>query len=190
MEEKNSCKEKVDMIVNMYGPLDQKEIEFYMNELYKGSKPLVDNFQSYLVLNMFYKHFDNFSLVTDVSKEEYIKLMLVSKKILEDHGMVILPYIISSKITKTTNRNSINTNLLSKIENLNEIENLDEDVLKDLESKLKNDTTKNNILKIIQKIGSSEFQIIHYKDPELNGKMLSNISNIVVKEVLQYINLI
>jgi hypothetical protein len=59
---------------------------------------------------MFFKDFMDTQSAYTVNAEEYIKLMLAARKILLQHNMVCLPYIVSGKVEKIVGRKSVNKN--------------------------------------------------------------------------------
>ena len=94
--------------------------------------------------------------------------------------MVILPYIISSKVVRIPNKKNINKKEFLKIES--------DPLWQQIRLKYRN--PKIEILGQIAIILSSEFKIIDYYDKELDGKKVEIISDIVVQEYLLYILLI
>ena len=96
--------------------------------------------------------------------------------------MVILPYIISSKVVRIPNKKNINKKEFLKIES--------DPLWQQIRLKYRNPKIEQEILGQIAIILSSEFKIIDYYDKELDGKKVEIISDIVVQEYLLYILLI
>ena len=91
----NSC-ETMKIIESRFGPFDDKEIEFYRENLKNENGSFINNFQKQLIFNMFYKYFgDVESVYSIVPSTDYIKLMIAAKRILLDNYMIIMPYVIS-----------------------------------------------------------------------------------------------
>ena len=96
--------------------------------------------------------------------------------------MVSLPYIISSKIDRIVQRQSINKKELMKLEA--------SQYYPIVNDKYKNDKIIKNILSIIATILSSKFTIVSYDEPELHGQPIPIIPDFICEEVLMFINMI
>lgn len=165
------------IIESQYGPFDEKEIEFYRENLKNDNGSFVNNFQKQLIFNMFYKYFgDVESVYSIVPSTDYIKLMIAAKRILLDNYMIIMPYVISGKAERVVSRKTIN----KKEE-------------KDLKSsqyypmlidKYRNEKVVQQILSTFATVISSSFRIIDYHNPELHGKMIDTIPSIVLEELM------
>ena len=104
-------------IEKLYGPFDKGEIEFYMKSLYtESTDSIINPFQKSLVFNLFYNYFGNPTSINAINKEDYVKLLISAKRILQANNMVILPYIISSKVERLVTRNNVNKKELTKLE--------------------------------------------------------------------------
>lgn len=166
----------------IYGPFDQDEIDFYVEELTRDGKNVINSFQKDLIFNLFYKYFGDSTSIRAINQHDYVKLMIASKRILEANGMIILPYIISSKVNRLVTRKNMNKKELVKLES--------SPLYSSIKEKYKNDKIEKQILSIIAIILSSEFQIIDYNDDELNGKKIDIIPEYICEEILMYITLI
>lgn len=179
LQVKVNCHETMQIIENMFGPFDQKEIDFYRSQI-KG----INEFQKQLVFNLFYKYFgDSVSINAIDNKNDYIKLVIVAKRMLLNNGMVMLPYIISGKLEKMIGRKSVNKKEQVQVES--------SDNYKLVVDKYKNDKiSKKRVLSVIATIISSDFSIIDYHNPDINGKKIDIIPDIIIEEVLMYILMI
>ena len=108
--------------------------------------------------------------------------MIAAKRILETNNMILLPYIISSKVNRLVTRKNMNKKELVKLES--------SPFYEFVKSKYKNEKIEKQILSIIAVILSSEFQIIDYYNDDLNGKKIDIIPEYICEEVLMYISLI
>ena len=173
-------------IENLYGPFDQDEIDFYMNALYSPiTDSIINNFQKALVFNLFYKYFGDPTSINAINKEDYVKLLISAKRILQANNMVILPYIISSKVERLVTRNNVNKKEFTKLEL--------SPYYTAIQEKYKNDKIIRYVLYLIATILCSEFRIIEYHDdPEqpINGLLVANIPDIICEEILMYVSLI
>ena len=96
--------------------------------------------------------------------------------------MVMLPYIISSRVNRVVDRNNINKKEMMRLEA--------SQYYPYIKQKYRNDKIEQYILKIIATIISSEFSIIDPYNAELNGKSIDTIPEYIIEEVLMYIQLI
>ena len=181
-----SAEQTVRQIEERYGPITQEEISFYKKKLTLDGMPLINTLQMQLVGYMFYKDFgDPISFMGIRNSTDYIKLIICAKRMLKDIGMVILPYIMSSKVVRTATRKIISKKDVSKYER--------SALYEDLKRKY------NNNEKIIQKVweligtvASSTFQIIDYDTinhcpGEYDGFTVPMINDIVYEEMLFFI---
>ena len=171
------------MIEMKFGPFNIDEIAFYKKNLSDSSyRPVINEFQKTLVFNLFYKYFGDPQSTKAINLDDYIKLIISSKKILEANSLVILPYIISSKIVRLASRRNINKKELIKLES--------SELWEKVKEKYKSEKIEKYIQNIIAQILTSEFQIIDYNDKDLNGKTIDVIPELIIEEVLLYILLI
>ena len=101
---------------------------------------------------------------------------------MEANSLVILPYIISSKIVRLASRRNINKKELIKLES--------SELWEKVKDKYRSEKIEKYIQNIIAQILTSEFQIIDYYDRDLNGKIIDVIPELIIEEVLLYILLI
>ena len=96
--------------------------------------------------------------------------------------MVLLPYILSSKVIRLASRKNINKKELTKLESSPLWENV--------KNKYRSEKIEKHILSIIAIILSSEFEIIDPEDLEINGQRIAVIPELICEEVLMYISLV
>ena len=166
----------------IYGPFDQEEVDFYIKSLSQDGKSVINGFQKDLIFNLFYKYFGDPVSIKAINQEDYVKLMIAAKRILETNNMILLPYIISSKVNRLVTRKNMNKKELVKLES--------SPFYEFVKNKYRNDKIEKQILSIIAVILSSEFQIIDYYNEDLDGKKIDIIPEYICEEVLMYISLI
>jgi hypothetical protein len=166
----------------MYGPFDEDEVKFYMYRLSNGCKCTINSFQKDLVFNLFYKFFGDCNTALAINLKDYIKLIIAARRILEASGMVLLPYIVSSKIVRLATRKNVNKKELTKIES--------SPLWEAIKNKYKNEKIEKHILNLIAIILSSEFEIVDPDDEELDGQRITVIPELICEELLMYISLI
>ena len=184
LQNKVACEDTMRLIELSYGPFSEEEIEFYKRR-YSGidGKVVINSFQKELVFNLFYKYFGDINCIKSINLNDYIKLIMAGKIILESNGLCILPYILSSKVVRLATRKNINKKDLLKIKS--------SENYKLIEDKYDDEKIKNQILMLIAQIISSDFEIV---DPDieagLDGNKITVIPDILYEEIQIFINLI
>ena len=182
LQNKVNCEETMKMIELMYGPFSDDEIDFYINKLSKDGTFTINSFQEDLVFNLFYKYFGDTISIKAINQRDYIKLIIAAKKLLELNGLIIMPYIISSKVKRLITRKSVNKKELSKLQS--------SPFYQLVLDKYKNPKIENQILSMIAGILSSEFEIIDFYDDELDSRLVETNIDLLLEEVLMYVLLI
>ena len=171
----NSC-ETMKIIESRFGPFDDKEIEFYRENLKNENGSFINNFQKQLIFNMFYKYFgDVESVYSIVPSTDYIKLMIAAKRILLDNYMIIMPYVLSGKVEKLVPRKTINKK--------EEKDLMSSQYYPMLMDKYRSEKVMQQILSTFATVISSTFRVIDYNDPSINGKIIDCIPAIVLEEL-------
>ncbi len=172
----------MQQIEKKWGPFDDEELRFYKKELRNENGEIINNFQKQLVFNLFYKYFGDTTSINAINEDDYVKLIMASKKMLKKNMMGYLPYVLSGKVQKIVSRK-----ILNKKE---QIEMQNSPYYKLVVDKYKNEKIINQILGTIATIITSNFNIIDYDDPSINGKPLYIESKIIIEETLLYTLLI
>lgn len=166
------------MIEHAYGPFKKEEIEFYKERLKNENGEIINGFQKNLIFNLFYKYFGVPMSAYSINKEDYVKLIIAAKRMLIANNMIILPYIVSSKVDRIQIKKSINKKEMTRIEA--------SPYYKQIVEKYNNPKIEKYILSLIATILTSEFSIIDFDDPELDGKKIVNIPDIIDEEIMMY----
>ena len=173
--------ESVNNIDSIFGPFDDKEIDFYIARL-KGDSDSeyfpTNTFQKQLIFNLFGKYFGDIESIRSINARDYVKLMIAGKKLLLEHRFVILPYILSGKVDKLVGRKTINKKEKQKM--------MASATYDQVWNKYRRDKIINNIFAIAATIISSEFTIIDYNNPEIDGKVIMTNPDMVLEETLLY----
>ena len=207
-----NCEHAMKQIEFLYGPFSPEELKFYYNHL--GGK--IHPFQKKLVFALFYKYFGDPVSIMSINMEQYIKLVIASKRLLEGHNLRILPYIVSGKIVKVINKKSVNKKEFTEINNSQYFKYVLEkfvgtvyngnnayDIVgaphdmydQKIEKKLckeyahvkkEQDAIIDSILSLIATISCSIFKFISFDDPELHDNIIETIPNIIMEEVIMY----
>lgn len=181
LQNKVNAQETMKNLELMFGAIDQEEIDFY---IYTLGENVINSFQKILVFNLFYKYFGTPQSINSINKEDYIKLLLIGKKILEANNMVILPYILSGKVERLVTRNNVNKNQFTRLTASKTHERIQE--------LYRNEKIEKYIYSIIATILCSSFSIIDYNDSTLHGKDIpvQNMADYISEEILVYVTLI
>lgn len=169
-------------IEEQWGPFDLDEIEFYKKEMRNINNEIINVFQRQLVFNMFYKYFGDTISINAINVDDYIKLVIAARKMLNGNNMAYLPYIISGKVNKIVSRKSLNKKEIAEMES--------SQYYPLVVDKFKNPKILNQILGTIATIITSNFSVIDYKDREFNGTPITVETRIIIEEFLMYILLI
>lgn len=182
IQNKCQAEKTMEYVDYMYGPFDPAEIKYYEEKLKDDNGEIINGFQKDLIFNLFYKYFGEPNSMYAIRKYDYIKLLIAAKKILLAYNMVVLPYIISSKVVQLQMRKSINKKELLKLESSHYYEQI--------RKKYKSEKIEKYILSIIATILASDFRIIDYNDKFLDGKRIIDLPDIISEEVMMYVTLI
>jgi hypothetical protein len=178
-----ACEDTTRSIAKIFGPITDEEIDFYIKELKKNEGEVYNKFQKELIFNLFYKYYRDTMTIKGINQRDYIMLMIAAKRMLINNGMIFLPYIIGGKCVKITTRKSINKKEMMKLE-----------ISKFYNEVLKKYNYNKSIIEIIENkiatILSSEFIIIDYFRPELNGQPVPIVSEAISEEFLLYTTMI
>jgi len=185
LQNKVAAEQTVRRVEEMYGPFSQDEIDHYKSKLTLDGAPIIHYFQKQLVGYLYYKDLgDPVTFMGIHNNTDYIKLIIAGKRMLLQSGMVILPYIISSKVVRTASRKIIGKRDITKYENSTLYEQLKE--------KYDNEKIMQKIWELIGTVVSSTFEIIDY-DPvnhcptQYDGIPVPMINDLVNEEMLFFI---
>lgn len=163
--------------------ISDEEVMFYKNRLEEDGGNIYIPFQKSRIFNLFYRYYGDPISLYENNVEGYIRLMIMAKRKLLSYNMIILPYIISGKINKLSNRKNINQKERFEIEASNTWELIDNKYAN-------NQKIKEQILGEIATIITSSFSYIDFYDKELDGKNINMVTTLVREEYLNYILLI
>lgn len=183
VQNKVNAMETMKYIENKWGPFDTDEIEYYRNKIGNSAtgEIHINSFQMELIFNLFYSYFGDPQSIKAIDNViDYIKLVIAARRMLELNGLIVLPYIISSKVLRLVTRKNINKKEMVNIESSPNWPLVLE--------KYKSEEVKTKILNIIAIITASEFEIIDYNDTDdLDGHKIDVQSSFIIEEVLLYV---
>lgn len=185
MQNKVSAEQTVSRIEALYGPFDEAEIEHYRRKLTADGAPIINQFQRELVGYMFDKDFGDPITVSAIhNQSDYIKLIIAAKRILLKSGMVILPYIISSRIKRMATRKIISKKDMISMEA--------DPAYEQIRQKYNNPKIDQKFNELLGSVLSSSFEIIDFdastgKPTEWDGQPVPIINDIVKQELSFFI---
>lgn len=183
LQNKANCDKTMEAITMIYGPFSDEEINYYIQRLEEnGNDTIINAFQKNLIFNLFYKYFGDPTSINNINKVDYVKLMIAASKELAANNMVILPYIISSRVTKLQQRKSLNKKESIKLES--------SALYQTIKDKYRSEKIEKTIMSIIATIISSEFEIIDFHDKEADRKIISSVPDNICEEVYMFVSLI
>lgn len=183
LQNHTNCNKTMESITAIYGPFLDEEINYYISRLEEnGTDTIINSFQKNLIFNLFYKYFGDPLSINNINKVDYVKLMIAATKELSANNMVILPYIISSRVIKLQQRKSLNKKESIKLES--------SALYQTIKDKYRSEKIEKTILSIIATIISSEFEIIDFYDKEADRKIISNVPESICEEVYMFVSLI
>lgn len=181
-----NCKKTMEQLELQYGPFDEKEIQYYADKLTDPVtyKFMLNSFQKELISNLFYKYFGDTKSINSVDRSDYIKLIIIAKRILQASNMLIMPYVLSSKIIKLVEKKAPNKDSVAML--------MASPTYAKLVSKYRNDKIMLRIVSQLATISASEFEIIDYYNKEIDGKILPTADQAVLirEEFMLYVLMI
>ena len=183
IQNKVSAEQTVKSIVDKYGPISPEEILHYKKKLTLDGMPLMNYFQMQLVGYLYYKDLgDPTTFMSLHNSTDYIKLIICGKRMLQQAGMVILPYIISSKVIRTATRKSISKKGISRYEKST--------LYQQICQKYTSEKVRNKVWEFIGTVASSQFEIIDFADgapSPYDGMTLPMIQDIIFEEMMFFV---
>ena len=101
--------------------------------------------------------------------------MLSAKQILLNYGMIIMPYVVSSKVEKLVTRKTISKKEAIEFNSLS--------TYPELMKKYRSEKVMTSILSEVATVISSNFRVIDYHNPNIDGRMIDTNPSIVMAEM-------
>lgn len=171
-------KDSMKKLEETYGVIPQNIINEYIIRLSYDGREVINSFQKEIIMYMFYKYFGDTVSTNLISLEEYIKLMIYARRILEQQEMVLLPMIMAGRCEKFNYKKNLNAKDKVSMERSS--------VYQQLKSKyLNTDKILKTVESIIATILSSKFTIINPGD-QYDGYEIPINSHLLIEEVLNW----
>lgn len=183
LQNKVNAENTMKQIEMMFGPFEPEEIALYIKELSVDGVFQINDFQKRLIFSLFYKIFGDTISLRAINRDDYVKLIISARRILEAHGMVVLPHIISGKVLRLVQRKNLNKKEFTKLESSPYYEF----IKRKYEN---NEKIEQEIMSTIAAILSSSFQIIDYYEPSIHGKKVEMYPEYIIEEVMMYMTIV
>lgn len=185
LQNKVSAEQCTLYVEQLYGPFSEEEINHYKKKLTLDGAPVIHQLQKLLVGYMYYNLLDDPITFNAVRNQtDYIKLIIAAKRKLQKSGMIILPYVISSRVIRIATRKIIGKKELLRYQNA--------PLFKQIKTKYNNERVTQKVWELIGTVTSSAFEIIdwdteHNCPGEYDGYDLPMINDIINEELLFFI---
>jgi len=168
---------KIETITNVH--ITEEEIMYY-KQFHN-----FDKFQVNLVKYYYAKYFNGFRDLNMLSREQYVKLLIMLKMRLQAQQYIYLPYILCGNIKNKLNTRTIqNKKFINKVETSAIYQKLIHEKFAYIID-LKDD---NIILNIISTILNTAFSYVEYGDDSRLGEVIEINPDIVCEEILTFLN--
>lgn len=178
-----NCDTTMRKIVQIYGPFDDDELDFYERQLVKDGHGIKNEFQANLISYLFLKEFKDTRAAKLINNREYVILMVAAKRYLAREGQTLLPFIIGGRVERCVTKKMVNKKIMQRI--------MISELYPKVVEKYKNDKiNEENVFRNIAQILASDFRNIDYHDAELNDIPIECIPEKICEEVLQFVLMI
>lgn len=184
LQNKVAAEQAVRKIEAIYGPFSDAEVEHYKKALTKNGSQIINRLTNQMLGYVFYKELgDPVTWKNIPSSTDYVKLLIAAKRILLKTGMVILPYVISSRVDRLSSRKVISKSNTVEIKNAA--------LFQQFQEKYNNPKVQQQWFELLGTVKSSSFEIIDWDEqnncPSIyDGKMVPMIDDIIDEEMLIY----
>lgn len=175
---KETVIKRIEALTNIL--VSNDEIQFY-KDFYK-----FDKFQVNLVKYYYARYFNGFRDLNMLTRDQYVKLLIILKRRLQSQGYLFLPFILSGNIKNKLNTRTIqNKKFIMKVETSTLYQELINNKFAYIMD-LKEDNSM--ILNIISTVLNTAFSYVEYDAPYLLGEQIETIPDVVCEEMLTYLN--
>jgi len=178
LQSKINCSLTTQKIESLWGKSTDEEVRYFSEKLRNENNEIVNGFQKQLIFNLFYKYYGDTESIKDNNAINYVRLMLIGKKMLLNYNMKFLPYVLSSKVNKIVARKTLNKREFTELQTFPEYQMVVD--------KYKNEKIIKQILSTIATIITSDFTIIDYNNKEIDGVKLVVEPSMIMRECLNY----
>lgn len=164
----------------------QKDYEIYPSkEEVKYYKEHLHNFYfSDIVLQFFSKYFGGYYDLKSISRKNYLKLVIIFKRIMKSMGFIYLHQIMTGNSSKVVKRRKISNKQLNKIKDCPQFKKLMEQYSQGI------DPDNNPILRNIAMIINTPIEYCDYDMPDMEGKEIKPDIEITTDEYIRFLKMI
>lgn len=181
-----STQQILTKLLKKYGKVTKEEQEYY-----KKNFPLTQVFQNSLLENNYAKQFMGYGELKNITDRQRILLICLMKRQLKKQGYIELPWLLTSvEIGKTTSRVIKNTKFTNKLINTERYASLEKSYVSLMgfnNNNNKDSKEKNPIISSLSYILNNKFAYVEYDTPELTGVEIEFHPDIIMNEMLSFI---
>lgn len=191
MEANNARMSDLDVIISKMNiektikTIEKKyDIEITNDEIDYYRKNLKDFAFSEIILQFFSNYFGGFYDLKSISKKNYIRLLIIFKKIMSNMGFIYIHQIMTGNVSRTIKRRKVSTKQLNKIESSRRFQKLMENYSMGM------DKEKNSIMVNIASLINTPVEYVDYDHPERLGEDIKGDFDIIADEYMRFIKML
>ena len=166
-----------------YGPFDEHEVQFYINELSKDGRDVKSAYQENIIRFIFGGMFGDIISINYVNQVQYVKLLIAAKRLMNNNGIFTLAEIVSGRTKRGVARKSISKTMVTRLK-------MSEKYLTILDIYKDQDIVEKILFRFIAEAIASEFTHINYYDRNINGKDIVVDKDIICEEFMKFVLMI
>ena len=166
-----------------YGPFDEHEVQFYINELTKDGRDVKSAYQENIIRFIFGGMFGDIISINYVNQVQYVKLLIAAKRLMNNNGIFTLAEIVSGRTKRGVARKSISKTMVTRLK-------MSEKYLAILDIYKDQDIVEKILFRFIAEAIASEFTHINYYDRNINGKDIIVDKDIICEEFMKFVLMI
>lgn len=191
MEANNAKISDLDIIISKINIADgikkvkkRYNIKISDDEINYYKKHLRSSVFSELILQFFAKYFGGVYDLKSISKKDYIKLVIIFKRIMSNMGFVYIHQIMTGNVSSTIKRRRISSKQLKKIESSYKFQKVMNNYSMGMEME------NNSTIKVIASLINTPIEYVDYNHKErLNQNIIAD-TDIVADEYLRFVSML
>lgn len=177
---KVNIKKSIKRIAKKYGvKIDPKEVEYYKEHLHTYQF-------SNIIEQFFARDFGGTYDLKNIGRGQYIRLMIIFKKLMSELGFFYLQHILTGNLSKSIKKRNISVKQLKRIEQSPRFQAL----IKNYSDVLSEDNTCEFILNHIAMLINTPVEFVDYADQAHYGTDIKVDVDIVVDEYIRFLYMI
>ena len=175
---KTNIKKSIRKIEKKYNiEISKEEFDYYRENLR-------DFAFSDIILQFFSSHFGGYYDLKSITKKNYIRLLIIFKKIMSSMGFIYIHQIMTGNLSKNIKRRKVSTKQLDKIEESRRFQKLMENYSMAMEK------DKNSIMTNIAALINTPVEFVDYAYPDRLGEDIRAEFDIIADEYMRFIKML